>query len=97
MKVSTSTVAALFSKMALTGQRIAGRYGFATFSSIFISTLGLDGARVSLCRFSFLALWVVVVDIFQFLVKGPFLQNYQNTIQVLVWGNLVQILASVRL
>ena len=38
-----------------------GRYGFASSSSISISTVGLDGARVSLWRFSFLALWVVVV------------------------------------
>ena len=43
-----------------------GRYAFASFSSISISTVGLDGTRVSLRRFSFLALWVVVVDIFQF-------------------------------
>ena len=45
------------------------------FSSISISTVGVDGARISLRRFSFLALclWVVVVvgvvDIFQFSVQ----------------------------
>ena len=43
-----------------------GRYGFPCFYSIFISTVGVDGARVCLCRFSVLALWVVVVDISQF-------------------------------
>ena len=38
------------------------------FSSIFISTVGVDGARLSLSRYSFLALRVVVVvvDILQF-------------------------------
>ena len=45
-----------------------GRYGFASFSSVSVSTVGMDGARVSLGRVSFLALWVVVVDISQFLV-----------------------------
>ena len=34
IKVSTSTVADLFSKMALTGERI-GRYAFASFFSAF--------------------------------------------------------------
>ena len=49
MKVSTSTVAALFSKMALTGQRIAMvDMVFLSFSSISISTVGVDGARVCL-------------------------------------------------
>ena len=45
-----------------------GRYGFPSFYSISISTVGVDGARVCLWRFSFLALWVVVVvvDISQF-------------------------------
>ena len=48
MKLSTSTVAALFSRMALTGERIAyGRYGFAIFPSISVSTVGVDGARNS--------------------------------------------------
>ena len=42
-----------------------GRYGFPSSYSIFISTVGVDGARVCLRRFSFLALWVVVVDISQ--------------------------------
>ena len=37
-----------------------------SFSSISISTVGLDGAEASLSRFSFLAVWEVVVDIFQF-------------------------------
>ena len=46
-----------------------GRYGSATFSSISISTVGLDGARVSLWRFSLLALWVVVADFFSFLLR----------------------------
>ena len=49
MKASTSTVAALFSKVALTGQIIAVvDMGFASFSSISTSTVGLDVARVSL-------------------------------------------------
>ena len=43
-----------------------GRYGFPGFYSISISTVGVDEARVFLWRFSFLALWVVVVDISQF-------------------------------
>ena len=43
-----------------------GRYGFPSFYSISISTLGVDEARVFLKRFSFLALWVVVVDSSQF-------------------------------
>ena len=44
-----------------------GRYGFPSFYSIFISTVGVDGASVCLWRFSFLSLWVVVVvDISQF-------------------------------
>ena len=43
-----------------------GRYGFPSFYSIFISTVGVDEARVFLWRFSFLALWVVVVDMSQF-------------------------------
>ena len=42
-----------------------GRYGFRSFYSIFISTVGVDGARVCLWRF-FLALWMVVVDLSQF-------------------------------
>ena len=48
---------------------------FASFSSMSISTVGLDGARVSLGIFSFLALGVVVVvveDIFQFSVASAF-------------------------
>ena len=48
MKVSTSTVAALFSKMALTGQRIAMVDMVLLVYSIFISTVGVDGARVRL-------------------------------------------------
>ena len=49
-----------------------GRYGFPSFYSISISTVGVDGARLSLWRFSFCALWVVVVDISQFPVtKRP--------------------------
>ena len=67
IKVSTSTVAALFSKTAFDRPKNRyGRYGFPSFYSIFISTVGADGARVCLRRFSFLALWVVVVDISQF-------------------------------
>ena len=42
-----------------------GRYGFASFSTVSMSTVGVDGARVSLWRFSFLSVWVVVVDVFQ--------------------------------
>ena len=49
IKVSTSTVAALFSEMALTGQRIARvDMVFLVFSSMSISTVGVDGARVCL-------------------------------------------------
>ena len=67
IKVSTSTVAALFSKNGLDRPKNRyGRYGFPSFYSIFTSTAGVDGARVCLWRFSFLALWVVVVDISQF-------------------------------
>ena len=33
----------------------------ASFSSISVSTVGVDGARVSLWRFAFLVLWVIVV------------------------------------
>ena len=48
-KVPTSTVAALFSKMALTGQIIAMvDMALLVFYSIFISTVGVDGARVCL-------------------------------------------------
>ena len=48
-KLSTSTVADLFSKMALTGQRIAMvDMVFPSFYSIFISTVGVDGTRVCL-------------------------------------------------
>ena len=48
-KASTSTVAALFSKMALTGQRIAMvDMVLLVFSRISISAVGVDGARVSL-------------------------------------------------
>ena len=50
-KVSTSTVAALFSKMALTGQRIAMvdmDASFPTMRYISISTVGMAGVRVSL-------------------------------------------------
>ena len=43
-----------------------GRYGFPRVYSISISTVGVDGARVCLWRFSFLALWAVVVDLSQF-------------------------------
>ena len=38
------------------------RYGFASFSCIFIPTVGVEGARRSLRRFSIFALWAVVVD-----------------------------------
>ena len=49
IKVSTSTVAALFSKMAFTGQKNRyGRYGFPSFYSISMSTVGVDGVRVCL-------------------------------------------------
>ena len=41
--------------------RVFLRCGFPSFYSMFISTLGVDGARVCLWRFIFLALWVVVV------------------------------------
>ena len=49
-KVSTSTVAALFSKMALTGQRIAmvDMVFWLVFPSISLSTVGVDCARDSL-------------------------------------------------
>ena len=40
-----------------------GRYVFASFPSISISTVGVDGARDSLWRFCVSAIWVVVVDI----------------------------------
>ena len=43
-----------------------GRYGFPSFYSISISTVGVERARICLWRFSFLALWVVVVDISHF-------------------------------
>ena len=43
-----------------------GRYGLSGFYSISISTAGVDEAGVFLWKFSFLALWVVVVDISQF-------------------------------
>ena len=47
--MSTSTVAALFSKMGLTGQGIAMvDMVFASFSSMSMSTVVVDGARVSL-------------------------------------------------
>ena len=49
MRVSTSTVAALFLKMALTDQRIAMvDMLLLVFPSISISTVGVDGARASL-------------------------------------------------
>ena len=48
-----------------------GRYGFPSFYTIFISTVGVAGGRVCLWRFSFLALWVVVVDISQLPVEIP--------------------------
>ena len=43
-----------------------GRYGFPSFYSISISTVGVERARICLWWFSFLALWVVVVDISHF-------------------------------
>ena len=43
-----------------------GRYGFPSSYSISISTVAVDGARVCRWRFSFLALWIVVVDVSQF-------------------------------
>ena len=51
--------------------------GNVSFSSISISTVGGNGARVSLSRFSLLAFWVVVVvDIFQLPEKiGHFLRG----------------------
>ena len=58
-----------------------GRFGFASFSSISISTVGLDGARVSLWRFSFVALWVVVVDISEF----PVLQQSESSLKRELW------------
>ena len=49
IKVSTFTVAALFSKNGLDRpENRYGRYGFASFYSISISTVGVDGARVCL-------------------------------------------------
>ena len=49
IKVSTSTVAALFSKIALTGQRIAMvDMALLAFTSISVSTVGVDGVRVPL-------------------------------------------------
>ena len=49
IKVSTSTVAALFSKMALTGQRIAMvDMVFLVLYSISISTVGVDAATICL-------------------------------------------------
>ena len=49
IKASTSTVAALFSKMTLTSQRITMvDMGFTSFYSISISNVGVDGARVCL-------------------------------------------------
>ena len=48
-KVSTSTVAALFSKNGLDRPKNRyGRYGFPSFNSISMSTVGVDGARVCL-------------------------------------------------
>ena len=47
-----------------------GRYGFPSFYCISMSTVGVDAAKVCLCKFSFLALWVVVVDISQFPAFG---------------------------
>ena len=49
IKVSTSTVVALFSKMALTSQRIFMVDMVLLVSPIFpISSVGVDGARISL-------------------------------------------------
>ena len=47
-----------------------GRYGFPSFYSISISTVGVVEARVFLSKFSFLALWVVVLDISQLPAMG---------------------------
>ena len=68
MKVSTSTVAALFSKMALTGQRIAMvEMVLLVFQHFHIYRRGGWSQSFPL-KISFLALWVVVVlvDISQF-------------------------------
>ena len=54
-----------------------GRYGFASFSGISISTVGWDGARISLSRFSFLAPGVVV-DVIKFPVFCPSLTSGRN-------------------
>ena len=50
IRVSTSTVVALFSKMALTGPRIAmvDMVFLAFFNSVSISAVGVDGARACL-------------------------------------------------
>ena len=49
IKVSTSTVEALFSRVALRGQKIAiVDMVFLVFTAISISTVGVDGARVCL-------------------------------------------------
>ena len=47
-KASTSTVAALFSKLVLTGQKIAMVDIVLLVSSVIISIVGVDGARVTL-------------------------------------------------
>ena len=67
-KISTSTVAALSSKMALTGHRVA--MVVLVFSNMSISTIGVEGASVC-----FLALWVVVVGSYQFPDLGQSLSN----------------------
>ena len=64
MKVSTSTVAALFPKMALIGQRIAMvDMVLLVFPALPYLPYGVDGARYELfaLKIFFLTLWVVVV------------------------------------
>ena len=65
IKVSTSTVAALFSKMALTGQRIA---------MVDMVLLVFQHFHIY-CRVGCNALWVVVVHIFQFPEQEPVQTN----------------------
>ena len=63
------------------GKNRYGRYGFPSFYNISISTVGVDRARVCLWRFSFLALWVVVVvDISQF-PAGELIRHAQSVIK----------------
>ena len=76
-KLSTSTIAGLFSKMALISQRIAMVDMVCWVLNHFHIYCRVDGARASLERLCFRALWMVV-DIFSSLKKSIAKENQES-------------------